>query len=76
MLADGCEAAVRSARPASAEEVAEIVTKIVSSRVDDGQLSECDLTMRDLELVRDVFTSALKGTYHPRIQYPPTESTK
>jgi len=76
MLADGCEAAVRSARPASAEEVAEIVAKIVSARVDDGQLSECDLTLRDIEIIRQVFISALKGVYHPRIQYPQMESTR
>ena len=76
MLADGCEAAVRSARPASAEEVAEIVAKIVSARVGDGQLSECDLTLRDIEIIRQVFISALKGVYHPRIQYPQMESTR
>jgi len=76
MLADGCEAAVRSARPGTAEEVAEIVGRIISERADDGQLSECDLTMRDLEIVRAVFISALKGVYHPRIKYPQLERAR
>jgi putative nucleotidyltransferase with HDIG domain len=73
MLADASEAAVRSARPSSAEEVAEIVNKIIDQRVADGQLSECDLTLRDLDTVRETFFSVLKGVFHPRIQYPPSE---
>jgi hypothetical protein len=70
MLADGCEAAVRSARPSSAEEVAEIVNRIIDQRVSEAQLSECDLTLRDLDMIRDTFFSVLKGVFHPRIKYP------
>jgi len=73
MLADGCEATVRSVRPASAEEVAEIVNRLFAKRVADGQLSECDLTLRDLEIVRETFISSLKGVFHPRIQYPQSD---
>jgi len=74
MLADGCEAAVRAARPTSDEEVAEIVDKIISARVDSGQLSESGLTLRDVEIIREVFTSSLRGAYHPRIQYPQSKA--
>ncbi len=70
MLADGSEAAVRSARPESGDEVAEIVNRIIDQRIEDGQLNESDLTLRDIEVIRAVFTSALKGTFHPRIKYP------
>lgn len=70
MLADGCEAAVRSAAPRNAEDVAKIVNNIIDQRVNDGQLNECDLTMQDLAIIRQTFTSALKGTFHPRIKYP------
>jgi putative nucleotidyltransferase with HDIG domain len=70
MLADGSEAAVRSARPGSAEEVAEIVNRIIDQRVGEAQLSECDLTLRDLEVIRETFVSVLKGVFHPRIKYP------
>jgi putative nucleotidyltransferase with HDIG domain len=73
MLADGCEAAVRSMRPTSAEETAEVVGRVISERVADGQLSECNLTLRDLEIVRAAFISTLKGVFHPRIQYPQSE---
>jgi hypothetical protein len=70
MLADGCEAAVRSARPESADEVAEIVNHIIDQRIDDRQLDQSGLTLHDVETVRQVFASALKGTFHPRIKYP------
>ena len=70
MLADGCEAAVRSGRPLNREESARIINTVIDQRVADGQLSECDLTLQDLEAVRAVFVSTLRGIYHPRIRYP------
>ena len=70
MLADSCEAAVRSVRPTSADELAEVVNSIIDKRVDDGQLGECELTLRDLAIVRETFVSALKGAFHPRVKYP------
>jgi putative nucleotidyltransferase with HDIG domain len=70
MLADGCEAAVRSARPESPDEIAEVVNRIIDQRIDDGQLNESGLTLHDVEAIRQVFASALKGTFHPRIKYP------
>ena len=70
MLADGCEAAVRSARPQNGEEVAAIVNRIIDQRIEDGQLNESGLTLEDIEAIRRVFASALKGTFHPRIKYP------
>ncbi len=73
MLSDSCEAAVRSARPSSAEDVAEIVNRIISQRIEDGQLNESGLSLRDIDLVREAFISSLKGVFHPRIQYPSEE---
>jgi hypothetical protein len=70
MLADGCEAAVRSAQSESADEVAEVVNRIIDQRIDDGQLNESGLTLYDVEAIRQVFASALKGTFHPRVRYP------
>ncbi len=70
MLADGCEAAVRSARPESGEAVAKIVNHIIDQRIDDGQLNDSGLTLKDIDIIKQVFASALKGTFHPRIKYP------
>jgi len=72
MLADGSEAAVRSAAPESGEEVASIVNHIIDQRIGDGQLIESGLTLEDVETIREVFASALRGTFHPRIKYPDT----
>lgn len=73
MLADGCEATVRSARPASLEEIEAIVRKVIADRVAQGQLDECGLTLQDLDRVRASFVTTLKGTFHPRIKYPEPE---
>jgi putative nucleotidyltransferase with HDIG domain len=74
MLADGCEAAVRAVRPTSEDEVAEVVNRVYAERMADGQLSECNLTLHDLEMAREAFISALKGVFHPRIRYPKAET--
>jgi len=70
MLADSCEAVVRAERPASVEEIEAVVRKVISGKMLDGQLDECDLTLRDLDGIRDAFVSILQGVFHPRIKYP------
>ncbi len=69
MLAD-VEAAVRSAHPASLEETERLVRQFINVRLVSGELDECDLTLRDLDRIREAFVSVLKGVFHPRIQYP------
>jgi hypothetical protein len=69
MLAD-VEAAVRSARPSSLEETERLVRQFINVRLVSGELDECDLTLRDLDSIRQAFVSVLKGVFHPRIQYP------
>jgi len=70
MLADGCESAVRSARPTSAEEIDKLVRKVINDRLLRGELDDSDLTLRDLDKIREAFTSILQGVFHPRIKYP------
>ncbi len=70
MLADGCEARVRSAEPTSLEEIERIVAETVKARLAQGQLDECDLTLRDLKEIQAAFVSVLKGVFHPRVKYP------
>jgi putative nucleotidyltransferase with HDIG domain len=70
MLADGVEAATRADRPGSVEEIDQLVRKIIQKRMAEGQLDECDLTLRDLDRIRAAFVSILQGIYHPRIKYP------
>ena len=46
------------------------VHRIISERIEDGQLDECDLTVRDIARIQEAFVSMLRGIYHPRVQYP------
>jgi membrane-associated HD superfamily phosphohydrolase len=48
------------------------VNKVIADRLADGQLDECDLTLRDLDQVRNAFILVLQGIFHPRIEYPET----
>jgi hypothetical protein len=47
-----------------------MVDRIIHERLDDGQFDECDLTLRDLERIREAFVAQLLGMYHRRIAYP------
>jgi putative nucleotidyltransferase with HDIG domain len=70
MLADGVEASVRSLSSRDEATIRAMVDQIISERLNDGQFSECDLTMRDLEHIREAFVGQLLGMYHQRIEYP------
>ncbi|MEM7533588.1 MAG: HDIG domain-containing metalloprotein [Chloroflexota bacterium] len=70
LLADTCEAAVRAIRPTTREDLEKLIDKLVDERVDDGELNECDLTLRELEIIKDVFQQVLQGVHHPRVNYP------
>jgi putative nucleotidyltransferase with HDIG domain len=70
MLADGVEATTRAERPGSLEQIRAIIDRIVNERLRDGQLDECDLTLRDLEQIKIAFTGVLQGLFHPRVKYP------
>ncbi|MDX1522871.1 MAG: HDIG domain-containing protein, partial [Anaerolineae bacterium] len=70
MLADICETSVRAMKPGSAEEIDEIVEKMIADKVSSGQLNACDLTIADLHKIRTAFVDILQGVHHPRIKYP------
>jgi len=70
MLADVSESTVRALKPASADELDEIVQKVISDKLDSGELDDCDLTIADLYKIRTAFVDILQGVHHPRIKYP------
>ncbi|MEA1960329.1 MAG: HDIG domain-containing protein [Bacillota bacterium] len=72
MLADSVEAAVRSLPELSVDKVREMVRKIINDKLNEGQLEECDLTFRDLDVIARNFCKVLEGVYHKRIEYPET----
>jgi putative nucleotidyltransferase with HDIG domain len=70
MLADGCEAAVRAIGKPNMNRIENTVRRIINDRLRDGQLNECDLTLRDLIIIGDIFIRVLCSTCHSRIEYP------
>ena len=70
MLADSVEAAVRSISEPTKGKIEEMVNNIIKDKLNDGQLDNCDLTLKDLGKIRRCFLKALTGIYHQRIEYP------
>lgn len=70
MLADGVEASCRSMKNTSYSKLENQVNRIIDDHVNDGQLSNCPLTFRQIQIIKDSFLRILKGVYHSRIEYP------
>lgn len=70
MLSDTIEAAVRSMAEKSPQKIQATVEKLVNMHFADGQLDECDLTLRDLHILVEAFVKILVGIYHQRVEYP------
>lgn len=70
MLADACEAAVRSISKPNMNRIEATVRKIIRERLHDGQLDDCNLTLKDLNTVGDVFIRVLSSMFHSRVEYP------
>jgi putative nucleotidyltransferase with HDIG domain len=70
MLADGVEASVRSLDDKDEESIRAMVDRIVDARLEDGQLDDADLTLKNVAQIKDAFVGQLLGMYHTRIKYP------
>lgn len=69
MLADSIEAAVRSLKNVDGDNIDIMVNKIIKKRLDEMQLEESKLSIKEINKIRDVFVSVLHSIYHPRIDY-------
>jgi cyclic-di-AMP phosphodiesterase PgpH len=80
MLSDGVEASVRSLDDKDEASIRAMVDRIVDARVEDGQLDDAELTLKNITQVKDAFVQQLLGMYHSRIKYPdnvvPLEPTR
>lgn len=75
-IADSVEAAVRSMSQPTAEQIESLIRNIISDRLQDGQLNECDLTLKELDIVALSFIETLKGIFHSRIEYPKNDKVE
>ncbi len=70
MLADSVEATIRAGGDRSPERIDAMVDEVIAERLAEGQLDESDLTLREIKIAAESFSSTLRGVYHPRLEYP------
>ncbi|HMK44716.1 MAG TPA: HDIG domain-containing protein [Dissulfurispiraceae bacterium] len=70
MMADAVEAATRSLSEPTPARIEAMVEKIINNIFLDGQIDECELTLKDLSAIKDSFVHVLLSIFHKRIQYP------
>lgn len=75
-ICDSVEAATRSMSDLTPEKIESLVRGIVKDKLDDGQFDECDLTLKELEIVISSICETLKGMFHHRIEYPNEDELK
>ena len=74
MLADGCEARARAELPKTDEELKSLIKKVIDRCIQEGQLEESNLTLKDLNTISDAFFRIMLNTHHPRLIYPETKT--
>ena len=70
MLADSCEAALRSLKDATHEEALNMVNRILRARWQDNQLLDSGLTREDMSVIAEIFVRVWEQFNHKRIAYP------
>ena len=79
LLADGCEARIRSQKPETEEQLHFLVKDTIENRLSQNQLDDTSLTLQELQTITESFIASLRGIYHPRVDYPtldiPTQPT-
>lgn len=70
MLADAVEASARSLEDSTPSRISNLVDKIIKNIFLDGQLDECEITLKDLSKIKEKFEYILTGIFHRRIPYP------
>ncbi len=70
MMADSVEAAVRSISSPTKEKIEEVIEKIIVGKLNDGQLEECNITLKELNQIKKVFLKVILSIFHERIEYP------
>lgn len=70
MMADSVESAARVLQDPSPPRIRELVGRIVDAKIAAGQLDECPLTLREINVAKEVLAKVLSGMYHQRLDYP------
>jgi len=76
LLADSVEASSRILSDPTPARIRGLVQKIINNKFIDGQLDECDLTLKDLNKISESFVRVLTGVFHTRLEYPEAKPKK
>jgi putative nucleotidyltransferase with HDIG domain len=74
MMADAVEAASRSLKNFTDQEIEKLVENIIEGQIDEDQFANAPITFREITQVKEVFKQKLKNIYHARIEYPELKS--
>lgn len=74
MLADSVEASTRAIEQPTVRKIEDRIDELIKARFMEGQLDECELTLRDLTRIKASFLKILTGIHHPRMQYPESQT--
>jgi putative nucleotidyltransferase with HDIG domain len=72
-MADSVEAASRTLSEPTPPKLSALIDRIINSKIIDGQLDECELTLKDIREIKTHFVFILSSIYHKRIKYPEFE---
>ncbi len=70
MMADSVEAASRSLKNHNEKDLNNLVENVISNQLKEGQLNEANITLKEIETVKNIFKKRLRNIYHMRIEYP------
>jgi hypothetical protein len=73
LLADSLEAEARTLNNPTSSRIKNLTQNVVNRNLENGQLDECNLTLKDLNSIKDVFSRILTGMFHNRVEYPDEE---
>ncbi len=70
MIVDGIEAASRSLKEKTQENLKDLINNMLDQKIRDNQLENCDLTFHDIKAIKEILLNKLMNIYHVRIEYP------
>ena len=73
MIVDGIEAASRSLKEKTGENLYKLINEMVDQKIKEHQLDESELTFMDIKTIKEVLLNRLMNIYHIRIEYPKEE---
>lgn len=76
LLADSVEAASRAMKNPNYNKLETLIDRITEDHISEGQLNNCPLTFRHIQIIKETFLSILVGVYHSRVEYPDDEELK